>query len=84
MPGEPEGFDKLDKARGKEHRAEIAVERRGLGADLGNDFPHRDSCSSSSDIDSASENDYAFSGTLLRKATKSRNCIKGAPEPPRA
>jgi len=36
------------------------------GAHIGNDSPHRDSCSFSSDIDSASENDYSFSGTLLR------------------
>jgi len=27
MPGGPEGFDKLNKAKGKEHRAEVAVER---------------------------------------------------------
>src|SRR6516165_10029012 len=40
-------------------------ERSTGGAHIGKDSPHRDSCSSSSDIDSPSENDYSFSGTFF-------------------
>ena len=42
------------------------MERWGLGADLGNDSPHRNSCSSLSDIDSPSKTDHSLSETLLR------------------
>jgi len=39
-----------------------------LGADLGNDSPHRNSCSSLSEIDSPAKTDHSFSETLLRLA----------------
>src|SRR5215475_3809020 len=55
-------------ARRKEHRAEVAVKRRGLGAHIENDSQHRHSCSSLSDIDSPSKTDHSFSETLLRWA----------------
>ena len=38
---------------------------RGLGAGLGNDSPHRNSCSSLSEIDSPAKTDHSFSETLL-------------------
>src|SRR5262249_30192384 len=50
-------------------------------AHIGNDSPHRDSCSSSSDIDSPSENDYSFCGTLLQWA-QTLQSASAAPCPP--
>src|SRR5262245_25867056 len=68
-------------SKGEEHRAEVAVERRGLGADLGNDSPHCNSCSSLSDIDSPSKTDHSFSETLLRWA-QTLQSPSAAPCPP--
>jgi hypothetical protein len=62
-------------SKGEEHRAEVAVERRGLGADLGNDSPHRNSGSSLSDIDSPSKTDHSFSETLLRLAQTLQSAV---------
>ena len=56
------------EAEGEEHHAEVAVERCGLRADIGNNSPRQILCSSSSDIDSPSDTDHSSSETLFRGA----------------
>jgi hypothetical protein len=69
----PKGGDRERRtdSKTKEHHAEVAVERCGLRADIGNNSPRQILCSSCSDIDSAPEDQdlrlkWCLKGTKLK------------------